>query len=193
MIHALSSFTKTILRLLLLWAVDGLSLLVTAAILPGFALEAAAGKPVLVIAFSVAFLQGIGNLLIRPDILLLAKPFGFIGEFAFGFFVNAIALGITAWLLPGFQLDGVPAAVVGGLIFSTINTILTGILDVGEEGSFYQNRIERLAKKLMFKGATEPGRGLVMVEIDGLSFHHLQRVLADGKMPALQRMIAATT
>ena len=42
----------------------------------------------------------------------------------------------------------------------------------------------------MFKGATEPGRGLVMVEIDGLSFHHLQKVLADGKMPALQRMIA---
>jgi putative membrane protein len=130
---------------LLLWAVDGLSLLLTAAILPGVVLDALAGQSVLVIAFSVAFLLGIVNLLIRPVILLLAKPLGFIGEFVLGFFVNAIALSITAWLLPGFQLNGVLAAVVGGLIFSAINIILTGLLDVGEEGSFYQNRIERLA------------------------------------------------
>jgi len=190
MIHAFSTLARAILRFLLLWAVDGLSLLITAAILPGFALDATAGQPRLVVAFSAAFLLGIVNLLIRPIILLLAKPLGFIGEFVLGFFVNAIALGITAWLLPGFELAGVGAAIGGGLIFSAINILLTGILDVGEEGSYYQNRIERLAKKEPFKGAAEPGRGLVMMEIDGLSFHHLLKVLADGRMPTLQRLIA---
>ena len=37
--------------------------------------------------------------------------------------------------------------------------------------------------------AGEPGRGLMMVEIDGLSYWHIRKAIDDGLMPTLQAMI----
>ena len=177
------------LRFLALWFADGLSLWATSALLPGFTLQGVGGTPKLVVAFAAAFLLGIVNLLIRPLILLLARPLGFIALFIIGFFVNAIALYITAWLLPGFTISSIFAAILGGVLFSAVNIVLTGILEIDDEGSFYQSYIERVARKQGFKGADIPGRGLVMMEIDGLSFHHIRAAIATGLMPTLKRML----
>ena len=38
------------------------------------------------------------------------------------------------------------------------------------------------------QGAAEPGRGLVMLEIDGLSFHHMQKALAENMLPTLKKL-----
>ena len=141
----LSVFTKSIIRFLVLWFVDGISLLITAFLLPGISFVATDTATVFMDAFAAAFLLGIVNLLIRPLLLLIARPLGFIAVFVIGFFVNAIALLITSWLLPSFEVTGLLSAIAGGLIFSAINVILTGILEVKDEGSFYQGVIERLA------------------------------------------------
>ena len=184
-----SNFTKAIMRFLVLWFVDGLSLLITAAIFPGIAFITSDPLTAFLDAFAAAFLLGVVNLLIRPLILLIARPLGFIAVFVIGFFVNAIALLITSWLLPVFHVEGLLSAVIGGLIFSAINVILTGILEVKDEGSFYQGLIERLALRHSYMDDSPDARGLVMMEIDGLSFHHLKKALADGRMPTLQRMV----
>ena len=184
-----SNFTKAIMRFLVLWFVDGISLLITAAILPGIAFITSDPLTALLDAFAAAFLLGVVNLLIRPLILLIARPLGFIAVFVIGFFVNAIALLITSWLLPVFHVEGLLSAVIGGLIFSAINVILTGILEVKDEGSFYQSLIERLARRHSYMDDSPDTRGIVMMEIDGLSFHHLKKALADGRMPTLQRMV----
>jgi uncharacterized membrane protein YvlD (DUF360 family) len=184
-----SNFTKAVIRFLVLWFVDGVSLLITSAILPGIEFVATETSVVIMDAFAAAFLLGIVNLLIRPLLLLIARPLGFIAVFVIGFFVNAFALLITSWLLPAFEVSGFFSAIVGGLIFSAINIILTGVLEVKDEGSFYQGVIERLARRHNYMDIDPDKRGLVMMEIDGLSFHHLKKVLADGRMPVMQRMM----
>lgn len=186
----ISNITKTMLRFFLLWFVDGVSLLLTAGIYSGIAfVKVQDGPAAIPAAFAAAFLLSIVNLLIRPFILLLARPLGFIAVFILGFLVNAATLLITSQLLPAFQVSGWISAIVGGLIFAAINVILTGIVEVNDEGSFYQGLIERLARRQSYTDI-EPGkRGLVMMEIDGLSYHHLQKALADGLMPTLQKMI----
>ena len=78
---------------------------------------------------------------------------------------------------------------LGGIVFAFFNAILTGILDVDEEGSWYQNRIEKRAKEHPYDSADEPGRGLMMLEIDGLSYWHIKQALDDGLMPTLSQMI----
>ncbi len=181
-------FVKSVVRLFILWAVDGMSLLAAAALLSNISFAPAEPTAKLLIAFSAAFILSLVNLLIRPIILMMARPLGFMAVFIIGFVVNAIALWLTAWLLPGFEVDGIMAAVVGGLVFAAINVILTSILDVNEEGSLYQNRIELEAKRDSFITPEDTGRGLVIVEIDGLSFHHMRRALRTGQMPFLRRL-----
>ena len=187
--NILGEIIRSGVRLLALWFVDGLSLWATAALLPGFTLMSVGDSPRLVIAFAAALLLGIVNLLIRPLILLLARPLGFIALFAIGFFVNAAALYVTAWLLPGFEISSILAAILGGILFSAVNIVLTGILEIDDEGSFYQSYVERVARRQGFQGTDAPGRGLVMLEIDGLSYHHLKAALAAGAMPTLRQMM----
>jgi putative membrane protein len=96
-------FVRFVIRFVILWAADALSLLFAAWLLPGVNLSPNAAGSVLASAAAAAFMLGIVNLLIRPVILLLALPLGALVTLVIGFFVNAIALLITARLLPVLQ------------------------------------------------------------------------------------------
>ena len=188
MTHTIKTAVLYLVRVLVLWVVDAISLALTAWLLPGMSITAAEGASAPLVAVSAAFLLAIINLLIRPVILLIARPLGWIAIFIVGFLVNAIAIWLTAWLLPGFNAD-LLSALVGGIVFGLFNAILTGILELDEEGSLFQNRIERRAKDQPFDSAGEPGRGLMMLEIDGLSYWVIQDALKQGLLPTLQQMI----
>lgn len=182
-------FIQALLRFLLVWLVDALALILTATIVPGINFSSAAGSGILVEAFAAAFVLGVVNFLVRPIILVIARPLGFFVMFAIGFLVNALALMLTSALLPEFEVSGLLAAIIGGIVFAAINIVLTGITELDEEGSYYQGLIEKRAAREPFATASEPGVGLVMMEIDGLSVHHLEKALSDGIMPTLQQMI----
>lgn len=188
MTHTIRTVSLYLVRLAILWFVDALSLLGAAWLVPGITLSAVGATPRGTVAIAAAFLLAIVNLLIRPAVFLIAKPLGWIALFAIGFLVNAVALWITAYLMPGFEVS-ILGGLLGGIVMGFFNAILSGILDLDEEGSWYQNRIEKRAKERPFAGATETGRGLMMLEIDGLSYWHLKKALDDGLMPTLKKMI----
>jgi uncharacterized membrane protein YvlD (DUF360 family) len=141
-----------------------------------------------VVIVAAAGLLAVVNFLIRPIVLLIAMPLGWVALLVVGFLVNALALWITGWLLPGFHVT-FGSGLLGGIVIAFFNAILTGILEIDEEGSWYQNRIQRWARQAPFDSAGEPGRGLMMVEIDGLSYWHIRKALDDGLMPTLQEML----
>ncbi len=188
MTSLLRSAVLTLVRLGVLWVVDALSLFFTAQIIPGVTLVGPEGASPLLIAMSAALLLAIVNLLIRPALVLAAQPLGWAPLLIIGFFVNALALWLTAWLLPGFEVD-LLGGLLGGFIFAFFNAVLTGVIELDEDGSFFQNLIEKRAREQPFASAAEPGRGLMMVEIDGLSYWHLKKALDDGLLPTLQEMI----
>jgi uncharacterized membrane protein YvlD (DUF360 family) len=185
----LSKLTSVLFRFLVVWTVDTLSLLIAAFILPSVVLTPGATGSTVAAAASAALMLGLVNFAIRPIVLLVAQPFGFIVMFVVGFFVNALALIITSALLPQFEVNGLLGAIVAGIVLAALNTFLGGMFSVDDSDSFYENRIARAARKHPFRGAAEPGRGLVMLEVDGLSYWHLRAALAQGAMPTVQEMI----
>lgn len=187
MLTFVRDLARTILRFVIIWAFDMVSLLLTAALLPGMGFDAR--QNILVVAAAAAFLLGIVNVLIRPLILLLALPFGFIAIFLVGLFLNAIALAITSQLLEGFYVETWLDAFLGSLLLAVFNTILTSLVAIDDDDSFYQFIAERLAQHEPFTTA-DATQGLVMLEIDGLSYHHIQKAIAQGWMPTLQEMQA---
>jgi uncharacterized membrane protein YvlD (DUF360 family) len=74
----LAYFIRSVIRFLALWVVDGISLLLVAWILPGVRFTPAAVGDRLVVALEAAFVLSLVNLLIRPFILMVARPLGFI-------------------------------------------------------------------------------------------------------------------
>jgi putative membrane protein len=43
--------------------------------------------------------------------------------------VNAGLLGLTAWLTPGFSIDGFWAALFGAIVVSLVGMFLSGLID----------------------------------------------------------------
>jgi uncharacterized membrane protein YvlD (DUF360 family) len=175
----------------LLWFVDTLALWGTAAIVGGINIQAPPSVPAIVVAAAAALTISIINLLIRPLILLLAAPLGTLIIFLVGLFANAIVLRLAALLLePAFQVDTWWAAFLGGLVFSAINTVLVNLMTLNDPDSFYRRRVERLAKQQpFFDDPTDAGRGLLILEIDGLSYYHMQKAIEEGWMPNVREML----
>jgi uncharacterized membrane protein YvlD (DUF360 family) len=187
MARLIGNVTRLLLRTAVLWIVDALSLAGASFLLPGLTFDAVGVTPRWVVVLAAAMVLAIVNMLVRPIVLLLARPLGWMAMFVVGYLVTGLMLWLTAWLLPGFEVT-LLGSLIGGLIIAFFNTIITGVLDVNEEGSFYQNRIERRARTQPFSGADEPGRGLMMVEIDGLSYWHIKQALDDKLLPTLAEM-----
>src|SRR5512136_2754191 len=177
---------RILLRLLILWAIDAVAMFATIVLLPGVTVTGAYTGAV---AAAAALLLAVINLFLRPIILLLALPLGFFVTFGVGFLVNAIAILLVARVLPDFHVNGLLSAFIAGLVFSLINTIITGVISVDDEDSFYQGVVERLAARQTYKDKDLSTRGLVMMEIDGLSYHHIRKALAEGYMPNLKQML----
>jgi putative membrane protein len=84
--------------------------LFAAQIVPGIRIR---GLGTLVVA---ALLLGIVNAVIRPIVLLLTLPLTVLTLGLFIFVVNGISLVLVAWLVPGFHLSGLGAAILGSIV-----------------------------------------------------------------------------
>ncbi len=189
--RAFQTFFKVILRLLVVWFIDTLSLFLTAELFTGITLQASGDTSSLAVAAGAALVLGIVNLLVRPIILMLSIPLGFAVVFIVGFLVNAITLLITSALIPGFTVNGFLSAILGGLLLGLINTVLTTIISVDDEDSFYQGVVERLAARSRYEDEDFSKPGLLMMEIDGLSYHHLKHAVEKGMLPTFKRLMDA--
>lgn len=140
-------------------------------------------------AVAAAILIGLLNLLLRPVVLWISRPLGFFILFVVGFLLNIAALGIASWLLPGFEIEGILTYIVASIVIAALNALVAGMLNLGDEDSFYRQRTLQKAAATPSPHIDRDGRNLLMVEIDGLSYHHLRRALADGLMPTMSELI----
>jgi uncharacterized membrane protein YvlD (DUF360 family) len=186
---AFKSIFLGIIRFLVVWFVDTISLLITAWVIPGITILQIENIPQLVVATIAALLLGIVNLLIRPLLLLITVPLGWMVVFLVGFFINAITLMITSGLMEGFEVSGWGAAFFGGLFISFVNLLITELLNINNENSFYVNLVLRQAAKESQEIEDKDSRGLLMVEIDGLSYNIIHEAIEDGYMPTMKKLI----
>ena len=77
-------------------------------------------------------LAGVGlalvNAVVKPILVILTLPLTVLTLGLFYFIVNAICVGIVAWFVPGFDIDGVLPAFFGALLISLFAWIINGLL-----------------------------------------------------------------
>jgi uncharacterized membrane protein YvlD (DUF360 family) len=188
-VNTLWNLLRSTVRLLVVWFIDTLSLLLTERLVAGVSIQATEEVSRLTVATAAAFLLGVINLLIRPLVLMIAFPLGWLVIFLVGLFLNALVLMLASALLPGFTVDSLGSAFLASLILSFVNAILVTILAIDDDDSFYENLVRRRAVRDALPWKPEDGRGIVLMETDGLSFQRIRKGIADGHMPTFKRMI----
>jgi putative membrane protein len=78
-------------------------------------------------ALVAGIILGFVNAIVRPVLFFLTLPLTLITLGLFIFVLNAVCFGLTAWLVPGFSVDGFWWALLGALLVSIVSWILNGL------------------------------------------------------------------
>ena len=181
---------QSIIRLLIMTVVEGLSLLLMAWIIPGISIISDGSSSVLTEAVSIAIVLAILNGLIRPILVLLTLPISIVTLGLFTLVINALMLLLAGAVLPFFEVDDFWAALAGGIILSAVNTVITGLMTIDDDNSFYDGVVQWISRRKLETKEADPGRGIIMLEIDGLSYQRMKRALDKGIMPVAQKLVA---
>ena len=121
--------------------ITGLGLWVAETIVPGVQID---GWGNLVVA---ALLLGIVNAVIRPIILILTLPLTVLTLGLFILVVNGISVALVAWLMPGFTLSGLWAAILASIVVGLTSWVASAF--VGGSGRIERyRRIEVTGRRL---------------------------------------------
>lgn len=180
-------------RFFLFIVVEALSVGLTTALLPGIELNPGPDENVLSTAVAVAIVLAIANSFVRPVLLLLTLPLSLRTVGLFTILINALMIWLTSWVLPFFHVSGFWSALLGTLLLSLLNTILSSLLLVDEDYSFYDGLVEFLSRRRTVAAPHADGRGIVLLEIDGLSDERLRHALKIGLMPNTRRLLQTGT
>jgi putative membrane protein len=79
-------------------------------------------------AFLTAAILGILNTFFRPILVLLTLPINILTLGLFTFVINALMLKMASGVISGFRVDSFWAAVLGSLVISVVNWVLSTII-----------------------------------------------------------------
>lgn len=116
------------LRLLLIWLLNGVSLLLVAELLPGVAVTSLAA------ALGAALLLGLINTLLRPLLVLLTLPATLLSLGLFLFIINGLLFWLGGSLIQGFVVEGFWSGFFGAMLYSLVSWALTSALTDGRRG-----------------------------------------------------------
>lgn len=76
-------------------------------------------------ALIAALVLGLVNTIVRPILTFFTVPFIFLTLGLFIFVINALMYWATAFFIPGFEVNGFVAALLGALVTSVVSTIFS--------------------------------------------------------------------
>jgi len=84
-------------------------------------------------ALIAAIIFGIVNAIIRPIVLLITLPLTLVTLGLFIIIVNALMFWLTAYLAPGFKVDGFGPALEGAIIMMIVSFIVSHLFKSEDE------------------------------------------------------------
>ena len=111
------------MRLLLLWILNAVALLAVTYLLPTLIQVSGFGT-----ALVAALVLGFINTLVRPVLAILTLPITVLTLGIFYLVLNGLLFWLASALLPGFQVQGFVAAMVGAILYGVITWALSALI-----------------------------------------------------------------
>jgi putative membrane protein len=175
---------KFTIRILVIWAIQTVALLIMARLMPTVTVTDARS------AIVAAAVIGLLNALLWPILTYVLLP---LAVYTFGIFtliLNGVLIWLASELLPGFDVTSIGAGIVLTIGLTLITTILSSLLTINDDNSYYRNVIRRRAKKAgrVFESDVP---GVLFLEVDGLALPILKEAIRDGNAVTMAKWISS--
>lgn len=137
-------------------------------------------------AFIAAGIVGILNALLWPLLSRILLPFMVFTVGIGALLLNGVLIWLSTNFITGITIEG-PALIIAPIAMAAISTLLNGVLTIDDDATWYRG-IRDSVKKID-KNCMVNTRGVVFMEIDGLSKNVLIEAVERGDMPTLKRWI----
>jgi putative membrane protein len=109
-----------------------------------------------------ALVLGVLNALVKPLLQLISMPFIILTLGLFLLVINALLLGLTARLVPGFQVSGFWPAVGGSLVISLVTLFLGTSEKPRRRVIFHQPPRHAQSRRAPPRSGPPPGKGPII-------------------------------
>src|SRR5690606_19773208 len=103
----------------------------------------------------------------------------------FSFFLNIVMVLLVSYIMPGFNFSDNFSVLYVVLGMSFVNLFASNLLTLDENDSYYCSVIPKIKPKTVPPEMYQPN-GLIILEIDGLSYKVLRKAIESGYMPTLK-------
>lgn len=167
---------------LVMFLVGSVVLWLTVWLTPGIEVSSAVDPFAAVLAYSLV------GLVLRPLLIAVSRPFGWVGAILLALFANAIVMAVALELAPGISASGFWSVFVASWVFAMVAAGLSWLLVADSDGLFAE-RLVRDGRRAA--GTVEPTEvpGVVFIQIDGLPGPVLDQGIKSGTLPTLSRWI----
>ena len=166
-----------------------LSLLLAASLFPGFRFNT--DVPYWwVTALTLPVQMALLMILLRPLLVLVTLPLNIVTLGLPTLLINSGLLYLAARMGRGLVADSVLDTLLGLAILTAINSAVVGWLGIDETYPFFQSLLHRLGRRLASPRSPLARRGLLLLQVDGLSHASLLRAQLRGRVPAISGLLA---
>jgi uncharacterized membrane protein YvlD (DUF360 family) len=169
---------RPVLRVLVIWLVTTAVIVALGAVLSGVNVKSVGA------ALAAAALIGLVNALVWPIVLWYALPLTVMTLGLGVVLLNGAIVLLASAIAPGFEVTSLSAGVVVALAVTIVNTAVSAVLAIDDDGFWYRHVVARYGKRTA-PVATTDTPGLLFLEIDGLAHDVLVRAVRDGNAPTL--------
>ena len=132
---------QAIKRVLVIWGISAVALIIMSFLLNGVQIES------LRVAIVGAAFIGLLNALLWPLLSFILVPFAVITLGFAALLMNGLVVWFAAQLVDGFSIDGFWTAFWVALGMSAINIIISSLLTIDDDSSWYRNQVKRRMKR----------------------------------------------
>jgi putative membrane protein len=169
-------------RILIIWAIQVLGLIFMAWLLPGVRINGILTGVVAVAAI------GVLNALLWPLLSYLILPFAVLTLGFLSLVLNGVLVMLASAFVEGFEVASLWDGILLTLGLTAINAILSSLLTIDDDNSYYRNVVRRRIQRRKKPVKTDVP-GVLFLELDGLAGPVLERAVSEGYMPTLARWL----
>ncbi|OIQ82816.1 type I phosphodiesterase / nucleotide pyrophosphatase [mine drainage metagenome] len=138
-----------------------------------------------------AAVVGVGDLLLRPALRVMALVSGAMGALVAGLAAQVVIVWFALWAVPGLHVSGA-GDVIGVLVITAVVMAVGRWLIGANDSAYVVGDVLRRARRKARRHGTAPtvaGPGMLVVQLDGVSTPVLRQAAEAGLTPTMDRWI----
>ncbi len=182
----MTALVQTLLHFIGEWFFNSVCLYACSKLINGVNLTPPGEMPVYILVLELGLILTMMNGLLRPILLHLLLPLNGLTIGFFSLIVNGFFIFLLNRFSDSFSVSSIWVGLLATFVFAILNMILQILIPIDDDVMNYSYFSQKsLSKKVKNNGK----KGIVMLEIDGLSYPRLQYCLERGFMPFLKELL----